>query len=457
MTASRATIAVLRFGAGFRPDQTPPDGPEALLAELDASQDAKFPPLISAEEAAVRYARFAEFRALRRKGRKGDDEKSMDAAQAIVKTARNEMGHDDMVRIARAVATPLGFRERLQRFWCDHFTVARKNPHHGGFILPMQELAIRPNLGGRFEDMLVAVATSPAMTFYLDQHTSAGPDSRTAREHPGRGLNENLAREILELHTLGVHGPYTQNDVREFARLLAGVSFDENGYVFKPRLADPGEKVVLGRRHVGEGPQAPLGFLRWLAAHPATGRHLAGKMAKHFVSDAPDPALVESMDEAYADTGGDLRAMTGAMLVHPAAWAPLGQPTNKVKKPWDLMVSGLRAAGASKRDVMNQKRIPRDVTLGALRDMGQPLDDAPGPDGWKEEADAWITPGGMAARLEWAGRAGRAMGPQVDPREFARTALRDAMTRETEFAVRAASEKWEGVALALVSPDFNRR
>lgn len=453
MTASRATIAVLRFGAGFRPDQAPPDGPEALLAELDAP-DA---PLIGADEAAARYARFAEFRALRRKGRKGDDEMALNSAQAIVKAARRETGRDAMARIARAVTTPQGFRERLHRFWCDHFTVARKNPHHGGFILPMQELAIRPHIGGRFEDMLIAVATSPAMTFYLDQHASAGPNSRLAKRREGRGLNENLAREILELHTLGVDGPYAQADVREFARLLAGISFDRTGYVFKPQLAEPGEKVVMGRRHVGEGPEAALEFLSWLAAHPATGRHLARKMALHFVSDDPDPALVAAMAEAYADTGGDLRAMTAAMLTHDAAWGPLGQPANKVKKPWDLVVSGLRAGGVSRRDLMDRDRIPRNVTVWALRSMGQPIDEAPGPDGWKERAEDWITPGGMAARLEWAGRAGRALGPKVDPRHFARVALRDAMSRETEFAVRAASEKWEGVALALVSPDFNRR
>ncbi len=453
MTASLPTIAALRFGCGLRPDQPPPQDAAALLRELDAP-DA---PLVSAREAGERHAAFFAFSEARRKARKGDAEAGK-LREALGKAARQRVQRDERARIIRAATTAQGFRERLHRFWCDHFTVARRTPLHAGFVTPMQELAIRPHVAGRFDRMLRAVTMNPAMLLYLDQNSSAGPNSALARRNPRRGLNENLAREILELHTLGVSGPYDQADVREFARVLAGFSFDEGGFRFRERLAEPGAKTVLGRRYAGFGPQDALDLLDRLAVHPSTARHLARKMAVHFVSDAPSDDLVDAMARAYArGPGGDLRAMTAAMLDHREAWTWPGGPTGKVKKPWDLVVSGLRAANVSARDLAPNGVFPPRITVGALRAMGQPMDRAPGPDGWKEEATHWITPGGMAARLDWAGRMGRILAPRVDPRVYAANALRDAMGRETAFAVKAAAEKWEGVALLLVSPDFNRR
>ncbi|TYO89463.1 DUF1800 domain-containing protein [Oceanicella actignis] len=456
MAVSRQTLAELRFGCGFRPDRPAPAGPEDLLRQIAA------PPrgaLVDEAEARRRYAIQDGFVALRRRAKQGDADAARRFEQTLAEGRR--MTRDDaLARLARAATTPDGFVERLHRFWCGHFAVARRNPRHGAFILPMQELAIRPHLTGRFADMLIAATKSPAMLFYLDQSVSAGPNSRMARRNPRRGLNENLAREILELHTLGVHGPYDQRDVRDFARLLAGWSHDAGGFRFRENMAEPGEKTVLGRRWRGMGPEGAEEALRMLADHPATARRLAFKMARHFVSDAPPAPLVDAMARAYAGaTGGDLGAMTRAMIAHELAWtdrARLG-PAAKVKKPWDLVVSTLRAAGAQEADLAPGGPFGPPLTIRALEGMGQPIDSVPGPDGWKEEADAWITPGGLAARLDWAGRIGRVIAARTDPRDFARVALRDALGRETAFAVSAAGERWEAVALLLVSPDFNRR
>jgi uncharacterized protein (DUF1800 family) len=321
------------------------------------------------------------------------------------------------------------------------------------------EEAIRPNVAGSFADMLKAVVTHPSMLVYLDQNSSVGPNSPFSEKHKGRGLNENLAREVLELHTLGVEGSYGQTDVRQLAELFAGIGGDLlSGFVFRPGRGEPGAKVVLGRRYGGKKPKVEDvdAVLEDLATHPDTARHIAQKLAVHFVSDAPDPALVEALTNRYKATGGDLLVLSEVLLTHPAANT---RPLMKVKPPFEFIVSALRALGIPGETVAAmQVRQLRLLVSAPLEKMGQPWQQPRGPDGWAEEASYWITPQGLATRIVWA------MGLQdvqkirmPDPRDFVTTALGDLGGTEVAFAARAAETRGDGVGLVLASPEFQRR
>ena len=323
-------------------------------------------------------------------------------------------------------------------------------------LLPdMIETAIRPHLAGRFADMLSAVATHPAMLIYLDQAQSVGPTSLAGRIR-GRGLNENLAREILELHTLGVGAAYTQADVRSFAELLTGLSVDEQGFRFRPGIAEPGPITVLGRSYGGGRKRLEdiLAALEDLAAHPDTARHLARKLVVHFIGGVPDRDHVGAVAEAYASRGL-LADAYAALLDHPAAWAG---PLNKAKPPFDFIVSALRALGMRGRQVrdLNRREFRRGL-IGPMMLMGQRPFAPPGPDGWPEAPEAWITAAGLAARIRWARAIADRPEAAREPVSFLETALGDAADPVLRSAVAGAETRAEGVALVLASPAFNRR
>ncbi|CAM5394543.1 hypothetical protein FALB51S_02097 [Frigidibacter albus] len=360
--------------------------------------------------------------------------------------------------LARAVDAQIGFRERLLQFWTDHFTARPRGPDMGPMAQVFAEEAIRPHLAGRFADMLKAADTHPLMLVYLDQTVSVGPNSQAGRK--GGGLNENLAREMLELHTLGVGGSYGQADVRQLALLLTGLFWTYRaGWAFDPTRAEPGAETVLGESYGGAVPADVSEIhaaLEDLALHPDTGRHLAWKLAVHFTSDDPDAGMVEDMAAAYARGGGALMPVYAAMLDHPAAWETFGA---KTRQPQDFLVAALRSLGVSGAQVA--QLAPGAVNnhlLGPLRRMGQPFAGPPGPDGWPEAASSWITPQGLAARIDWAMTAPRHWTrPLPDPRHLLRAALDDAAGERLVWAVGRAETAAEGAGLVLASPDFNRR
>ncbi len=435
MSIATSTIAAIRFGYGLRPGEAPPAGAAALLDQL------------SRPETTDRSAAFADRARQIGKLRAARREMGRDAGEAL-KPMRQRLvamaAEDALAKIGAALTSRTGFHERLHQFWCDHFTVAAKSPAVAALIARHEEQAIRPHVGGRFADMLKAAVSSPAMLAYLDQAGSVGPNSPAGRRRD-RGLNENLAREVLELHTMGVGAGYSQGDVREFARLLTGFSADAEGFRFRPRIAEPGPKTVLGRSYGGGAPDpAPVHeFLEDLAQRPETAAHLSRKLAVHFVADDPPAGLVASMTEAWRAADGRLPAVCAAMLAHPASWSTFGA---KVKQPYDFLISCLRALDLSAANLDRGARRANPL-FGALAQMNQPIFRPRGPDGWPEAAEAWVTPQGLAARMGVATALGRRFGDRLDPRALARDSLRDALGRETEFAVSAASEKWEGVAL----------
>ncbi|MFY8114156.1 MAG: DUF1800 domain-containing protein [Rhabdaerophilum sp.] len=361
---------------------------------------------------------------------------------------------DIKARIDHGLAAPAGFAERWVMFWSNHFCIAlRRGQIMQGVAGPYEREAIRPHVFGRFADLLVAVETHPAMLHYLDQRQSVGPNS-PAGQRRQRGLNENLAREILELHTLGVGGGYAQADVTAFARALTGWSitgFEENvdgfgGFVFAPNRHEPGPQVVLGRTYGQEGKEKGLAILRDLARHPATARFLATRLARHFVSDSPPPALVAALEAEFRKTDGDLAALARVLVTHPESTRA---PPSKIRTPYEFVLASLRATGA-----------PADRLQGlvnALNLMGQPLWNPPGPNGFPDDEAALVAPKAIKTRLEFALQFARPLGGRIDPRELAETLFGEALSAESRQAIARAETRPQGLALLLMAPEFQRR
>ncbi|MDE2006306.1 MAG: DUF1800 domain-containing protein [Rhodospirillales bacterium] len=351
---------------------------------------------------------------------------------------------DSHAILTQALRTEQPFRERLVRFWTNHFTVSIRQGPVGGLIGPFIAEAIRPNVTARFADMLLAVMRHPAMLIYLNNAGSIGPDSPAGRR-TGRGLNENLARESLELHTVGLAAGFTQADVTRYARLLTGwsVNFrgDPPGFMFRRFAHEPGGQTVLGHRFP-PGEQGGVEVLSFLATHAATYRHLATQLARHFVADDPPPDQVARIEAALARTGGDLGAASAALIDLQGAW----RPETKLRAPQDLLIGALRALDVTEAP---------PYALGALHLLGQPLWAAPQPNGWGDRASDWAAPEAMLRRVDFAfalaGRARRdapalgaaTLGPRLRP------ATRQAMAR--------AGSRRDALALLLSAPEFQRR
>jgi len=359
-----------------------------------------------------------------------------------------------MARFQRAVQAPVGFVERLVHFWSNHFCVSAAK---GGFVRAcagsFEREAIRPHVLGHFADMLKAVESHPAMLFYLDNAQSFGPQS-PAGQRGRRGLNENLAREILELHTLGVNGGYTQADVTALARIITGWTFagregrigEPGTFVFFPMAHEPGHHTVLGKTYPAGGVEQGEAVLADLARHPATAQHIATKLARHFVADAPPKALIDRLATVFRDTDGDLKALAIALIDWDDAWSA---PLAKMRTPEEFLLASMRAID----------RIPEDpgAILGPLYTMGMPLWQPPGPNGWPDTEAAWASAEGMKLRLDVAAAiAGRAK-DLINPAELLDTVAGEAASAETRQAVARAESRQQGLGLLLMSPEFQRR
>jgi len=455
-------IAAIRFGTGLSPLLPVPASADAMLAALAG------PDLIAQDWPIVSFAdarpAVADFRAANRARR--DARAAGATAEAAAEAAYEALRADAGVlwlaqfgtSLTRTVVAPDGLRERLVAFWADHFTVRSRHVFATHLVTAYVEDAIRPHVAGRFADMLHAVVLHPMMLAYLDQSDSIGPNSPVGQRRD-RGLNENLARELLELHTLGVGGPYGQDDVRQLAELLTGLGWnpDTGQMTYRADQAEPGAETVLGQTFPDaaqiETVQAALDAL---AAHPATAAHVAHKLAVHFVADDPDPALVAALETAFRDTGGDLLAVTAALLAAPAAWDPVA---HKVKSPLAFVGSALRALAVPPQDIIQTDlRAARRRFINPLIVMGQPWETPGGPDGWPEAASDWITPQFMAGRIQWAMNVPETLRPDLpDPRDFVLTALGHGAPEAVVFAAGAAEDRALGIGVTLASAAFQRR
>lgn len=451
-------IAATRFGTGLSARHAPPATLAALVAELEGADAAAARWPITPFRSVV--PSFAELNAARAATRT-DDMTAAETAQAAyreMQIAAQQVRRDAFsALLARGARAEWTLRERLSLFWADHFTVRARAGFTRHMVQSYVEEAIRPNITARFGQMLFAVTIHPMMLIYLDQQSSSGPNSQFGRNRD-RGLNENLARELLELHTLGVGGGYSQRDVTELAELLTGLFWRARDHsVFQPNRAEPGPETVLGRTYSSE---ARLSNIRDvcedLAVHPATAQHMARKLAVHFVSDTPPENLVTELASVWMETGGDLLDVTRALIEHPASWT---QTRAKVRRPIEYIIAALRALDVDPAvwTDMNRAQMRRAFGL-PLAAMAQPWNAPAGPDGWAEETANWVTPQAMATRIDWALTMPSVLSPDLpDPRDFVAHALGPLASRETAFAARAAEDRAAGIGLVLASPEFQRR
>lgn len=432
--STEAVIATARFGLGAHPGELAEAARDAkgwAMAQLGRSAVLDATDLPSSADAVTRT-----LLARKEKDKTGKDE--------LREVFIAEVG----ARITAAIDTKAPLLERLVQFWSNHFTVSALRPVVRGFVGAFEREAIRPNVTGRFTDLLAAVTRHPAMLFYLDNVASVGPDSRFGRRS-GKGLNENLARELLELHTLGVEGGYMQHDVEALARIITGWTIarprdpSPGRFRFVQAVHEPGKKVLLGRDY-GPGERAGLAALDDLAHHPATARHLARKFATHFIADTPPPQAVAAIAAVFRKTEGDLAATMRAVIGSPEAWRA---PWTKLRTPNELLIAACRAT---------ERRPRTEAAVGTLRLLDQPTFLAPSPAGWPDIASAWASPEAILRRIEWCQAfAERVAAP--DPIAMAEAAFGDALPAATAAAVRRAPSRRSGLALVLASPEFQRR
>lgn len=377
-------------------------------------------------------------------------------------------------RFDSAVGTTTPVFERLVHFWSNHFVVSGAKPVAIALPPSFERDAIRPFVTGKFNDMLHAVIRHPAMLIYLDNVQSIGAHSDWAKHPPNRprglaafpapkGLNENLAREILELHTVGVTGGYDQADVTSFANVITGwqivtprqfarfaalwAGIGDDLFYFNAGAHEPGAHTVMGKTYPAGGVEQGEAVLTDLAHHPATAQFIATKLARHFIADEPPPVVVAQLAAVFRHTDGDLGAVTRALVDSPEPWST---PRNKLKQPEEYLISAVRTLGGP--------MLAGRQLLGSLNEMGQRPYMQLGPDGWSDQQDYWLSPDAIWKRIEWAQLAGRALAGTIpEPDALAAAVFGETLSANTRTAISRAESPAQGIALLLAAPEFMRR
>jgi uncharacterized protein (DUF1800 family) len=471
-----AAVAANRFGLGARPGELAQIGAQPrdwLRAQLNGP-----PPLLVDGELRSSAETLSGALEIRRESRVAKREKAAPVSQAAPETATQanalaavaKVGQlyrpayvaESAARLRAAVVTQRPFVERLVGFWTNHFALSVDKRQVLGVAGAFEREAIRPNVMRYFADLLLAAEQHPAMLLYLDNHLSVGPNSQAARALQRRqvqrrvGINENLARETLELHTLGVGGGYTQKDVTTFAEVLTGWSIGGDGpraqpreagcFVFRPELHEPGDRMVLGRRYPDGGLDQGVAVLRDLAAAKATAYFLATKLVRHFVADEPPLTAVARVARAWLDSKGYLPAVYRALIEAPEAWK---EPLSKFKTPNDYVVSTYRGLGLP----VDQGRL----NAGALEQLGQRTYSPGSPAGWPDRGADWDGASALFRRIEWADAVGQRVGSRRDAAELAPLLLGGNLRSATRTAIARATSGAQAITLLLAAPEFMRR
>ncbi len=477
--ASDIAIAANRFGLGIRPNNLPVAKPESWLMAQIVGFNPNPPPIAAQPPIANLIGALQEFQANSREQREmrkaaGMEDKNTQIAEAQFtnyrKAVRDNYAEAVRARLQTAIASDSDFAERLVHFWANHFAVSIDKLTIVGLAGNHEFTAIRPHIFGKFGDLLKSAVKHPAMLLYLDQAQSAGPESPLAqrvnarRQNKEIGLNENLAREILELHTLGVRTVYSQEDVTEFARALTGWTFAGlargpiarllNGNerpgetIFFEAIHQPGTRQVIGRSYAQSGGMQADAILSDLATHPATAKHIATKLVKHFVADNPPLSLIAKLEADFLKTGGDLKSLYKVLLSAPETWTA-GQP--KFKSPWEWTISALQALTVQQLPGKSQ------AAVALFNQMGHPVWKPGSPAGFGDTAKDWAGPAALMRRVEAAGRFAKLAANRVDPRKLASTILPGTLNPRTAEHIARAESPEQGLALLLVAPEFLRR
>jgi uncharacterized protein (DUF1800 family) len=462
-----AAIAANRFGLGARPGELAAiggDGRDWLRAQLKGS-----PPVLADAQLRPSAEILVQGQHLRREIEEAKKSARADAGDAAMADLMKVGQYlkpiyvsEATARLAQAVATERAFVERLTQFWANHFAVSIDKQLLAGLAGSFEREAIRPHVLGRFSDMLLAVETHPAMLLYLDNHLSVGPDSPAAQRLERRqtqrkiGINENLAREILELHTLGVGAGYTQADVTSFAEVITGWSIgDDRGrfaggtpgvFLFRAEFHEPGTKVVLNTRYPDTGFDQGVAVLRDIARQPATAHFIATKLVRHFVADDPPPQVVSRVAGAFTASEGDLPTVYRALIDAHDSWAA---PLAKFKTPSDYIVSTFRGLS-----------LPVEAGKGgvaAFELLGQRTWSPGSPAGWPDKSADWDGSSALIKRIQWADAVGARLGSKRDAAQLAPQLLGANLSDATRTAVARAASGAQAVTLVLAAPEFMRR
>lgn len=371
---------------------------------------------------------------------------------------KNDFKAEVYAKAKYLVSTQTPFTERLVLFWSNHFTVSSAKPQITAAIPAYEREQIRPNIYGKFEDLLIAAIAHPTMLTYLDNDSSIGPNSKIGLRRK-KTFNENLAREILELHTLGVNGGYLQKDIIELAKIITGWTHDGflakrlskksgiNGkFAYRDLIHEPGSKTVLGKTYVQEGINEGIKVLKDLARHPSTAKFIATKLARHFVSDEPKEATINKLAKVYLKTDGDLSKMYHAIIELDETWK---NPLPKVKTPYEFIISTLRA--------VNPKKIPFQFFSVPLISMAHTPYSANSPQGWPDTAKSWISPESLLRRIEWARAVSARLDTDLTPQELLKQTIGIVASDQTIEMVKAAPSKDAAMAIIFSSSQFQRR
>ena len=474
----KAAIAVNRFGLGAAPGEIASTGNDPVQWLVSQLGPADQPVSVDGgpfKDGAQLVKDLQAFRQERRELKQDGDAKDL---RAFVQQQRQVLINEMASRFRQGFTSRRPFAERLVWFWSNHFTISVQNPAVASLAGAYEREAIRPHIAGKFEDMLLSVATHPAMLIYLNNAQSIGPDSPAGRLSR-RGLNENFGRELMELYSLGVDGGYSQADVIALARLLTGWSVDiapkgagrmagffqagfsqpepvegaSSGFRYFPARHEPGAVVLRGKTYP-DGFAGGRAAIHDLAHDPATAKFVATKFARHFVADQPAPQLVARLEKSFRDTQGDLKALALTMIEDPSVW---DTDPEKMRNPVEYVTASYRLLGLPKAGNGEQQI---KAAMQACRMMGHFPMAAPSPKGWSDISQDWSGPDAILSRIEWAQALGSHLPQTVGAAQIAGLAdqgLGDRLSPQTRSAIAGSPSGAEALALLLSSPEFQRR
>jgi uncharacterized protein (DUF1800 family) len=478
----QAATAVNRFGLGAMPGEIASARNEPRQWLISQIGPADQPVPVDGEPFKNSALLVQDLAAFRHKRRALKQEGDTEDLRAFVMQQRQVLINEMASRFQQGFTSHRPFAERLVWFWSNHFTISVQNPAVASLAGAYEREAIRPHIAGKFEDMLLAVTTHPAMLIYLNNAQSIGPDSPAGRLI-ARGLNENFGRELMELYSLGVDGGYSQADVIALARLLTGWSVDiappgsgkglgrlarffqarfdqsesfdgaSRGFRYFSARHEPGLVTFRGKTYP-DGIAGGRAAIHDLARDPATARFIAIKFARHFVSDNPSPLLVARLEKSFLDTQGDLKALAIAMLEDSSAW---NEGAQKMRNPVEYVTATYRLLNLPRTQNAGQQI---RGAMQACRMMGHFPMAAPSPKGWSDISGDWSGPDAVLSRIEWAQALGTHLPENVGAEQIARLAdqaIGEELSQQTRSAVAAAPTGGEALALLVSSPEFQRR
>lgn len=396
-----------------------------------------------------------EFRAIKQQLKQANTENKAELKAKLQQLRKriNQNYHNHINNLLQsAIDSPTGLEWRLVEFFSNHFAITSHNRLLKLLVPAFENEVIIANLNGSFADLLIAAVGHPAMLLYLNNERSIGPNSKAGKRNKKLNINENLAREILELHTLGVTGPYQQQDVIELAKGLTGWGLSnakskQQGFVFRPQFHEPGTRILLNKRYAQTAQAQGLAMLEDLAMRPETAYFVCRKLARHFISDHPDELIIDAMVTTWLQSQGNISSVISTLLNTDRAWLEQGQ---KFKTPKDFLLSTLRAS---------QLTLPKRFNFfSSLQELGQQPFNSGSPAGYPDTQEQWLAPSSILSRADWSSHFAKLWQAEVESIPNTVTAIfGDQLSQLSYNSIIRAESKQQALTLLLMSPEFQRR